>query len=79
MVDPIRSPASGHDFFLSFFLWVLRPNLINGLFCLFCFVATKLDRQLHQECLQVGTVIRKPGSTWLEGTPALDHGLEGKS
>jgi hypothetical protein len=23
-------------------------------------------------------VIRKPGSAWLEGTPAMDHGLKDK-
>ena len=25
-----------------------------------------------------GTVIRKPGSAWLEGTLAMDHGMNGK-
>jgi len=25
-----------------------------------------------------GAVIRKPGSAWLEGTPAMDHGKNGK-
>ena len=23
-------------------------------------------------------VIRKPGSAWFEGTPAMDHGINGK-
>jgi len=25
-----------------------------------------------------GAVVRKPGSAWLEGTPAMDHGMNGK-
>jgi|AntRauMFilla1563_2_1112583.scaffolds.fasta_scaffold459274_1 hypothetical protein len=25
-----------------------------------------------------GAVIGKPGSVWLEGTPAMDHGMNGK-
>jgi len=25
-----------------------------------------------------GAVIRKPGSAWLEGTPAMDHRMNGK-
>ena len=25
-----------------------------------------------------GVVIRKPGSAWLEGTPTMDHGMNGK-
>jgi len=25
-----------------------------------------------------GAVIRKPGSAWLEGTPAMDHRINGK-
>jgi len=25
-----------------------------------------------------GAVIRKPGSAWLEGTPAIDHRMNGK-
>ena len=25
-----------------------------------------------------GAVIREPGSAWLEGTPAMDHAINGK-
>jgi len=47
----------------------------------FCLVATQLARQLH---LKSGThtggssVIGKPRSARLEGTPAMDHGINGK-
>jgi len=45
---------------------------------IFWFRIHKLARQLHQERTDGGAVIRKPRSAWLEGTPAMDHGMNGK-
>jgi len=52
-------------------------------FCFFVFGSTLLARQVQQERAQMdsdygGAMIRKPGSAWLEGTPAMDHCKNGK-
>ena len=47
------------------------------LFFLFGFESTLLARQAGTKT-DGDAVTRKPGSAWLEGTPAMDHGINGK-
>jgi len=47
----------------------------------FCFESTQLAASAPSTAgtsTGGGAVIRKPGSAWLEGTPAMDHGMKGK-
>jgi len=46
-------------------------------FFFFGFESTLLARQAGTKT-DGDAVIRKPGSAWLEGTPAMDHGINGK-
>ena len=47
------------------------PPVLKGTFLCFVCESTQLARRVHKTHTDGGAVIRKPGSAWLEGTPAV--------
>ena len=54
------------------------PVVINGVFFLVVLSPHSLRTNYSRSSYRWCAVIRKPGSAWLQGTPAMDHGLKGK-
>jgi len=50
---------------MTFFFWVWNPQ-----------AGAPIMSGTHTDG---GAVIRKTGSAWLDGTPTMDHGMNGKS